>query len=92
MPKAKVTKDTVSTPSTTTSTGVNRTPVKINTGGTPIWYKILMFGFMIIGLLWLVVNYLAGNQIPFMTELGPWNYAIGFGGLVIGLLMTMGWR
>lgn len=92
MPKAKVTKDTVSTPSTTTSTGTNRTPVKINTGGTPVWYKTLMFGFMLVGLLWLVVNYLAGNQIEFMTQLGPWNYAIGFGGFIIGLLMTMGWR
>lgn len=92
MPKAKVTKDTVSPTSTTTSTGTTRTPVKINTGGTPLWYKILMFGFMIVGLLWLVVNYLAGPQIPFMNEIGPWNYAIGFGGLVIGLLMTMGWR
>lgn len=58
MPKAKVTKDTVSTP-LTTSTGTNRTPVKINTGGTPVWYKVLMFGFMIIGLLWMIVNYLA---------------------------------
>ncbi|WKK60633.1 cell division protein CrgA [Corynebacterium sp. P3-F1] len=92
MPKAKVTKDTVSTPSITTSTGANRTPVKINTGGTPVWYKTLMFGFMLVGLLWLVVNYLAGPQIPFMNELGPWNYAIGFGGFIIGLLMTMGWR
>ncbi|MCQ4619532.1 cell division protein CrgA [Corynebacterium sp. CCUG 71335] len=92
MPKAKVTKDTAATPVTTTSTGANRTPVKINTGGTPMWYKILMFGFMAIGLLWLVVNYLAGPQIPVMNELGAWNYLIGFAGLIIGLLMTMGWR
>ena len=92
MPKAKVTKDTAATPVTTTSTGANRSPVKINTGGTPMWYKILMFGFMAIGLLWLVVNYLAGPQIPVMNELGAWNYLIGFAGLIIGLLMTMGWR
>lgn len=93
MPKAKVTKDTAATPvSSTTSTGTNRTPVKINTGGTPLWYKILMFGLMLIGLLWLVVNYLAGPAIPFMTELGPWNYFIGFGCFIVGLLMTMGWR
>ncbi|WP_311522309.1 cell division protein CrgA, partial [uncultured Corynebacterium sp.] len=25
-------------------------------------------------------------------ELGPWNYGIGFGLAIIGLLMTMGWR
>ncbi|GAB3082936.1 cell division protein CrgA [Corynebacterium aquatimens] len=91
MPKAKVSKDSVSTP-LTTSTGTTRTPVKINTGGTPVWYKVIMFGLMLFGLLWLVVNYLAGPNIPFMVELGPWNYAIGFGGFILGLLMTMGWR
>ena len=47
---------------------------------------------MVIGLLWLVVNYLAGESIPFMQELGAWNYGIGFGLAIIGLLMTMGWR
>ena len=92
MPKAKVTKDTVSTPSTTTSTGVNRTPVKINSEGTPRWYIAIMLGLMLLGLLWMVVNYLAGEQIPFMQELGAWNYGIGFGLAIIGLLMTMGWR
>jgi hypothetical protein len=51
-----------------------------------------MLGLMIIGLAWIVVNYLAGEQIAFMAALGPWNYAIGFGLAIIGLLMTMGWR
>ncbi|AGF71036.1 cell division protein CrgA [Corynebacterium halotolerans] len=89
MPKAKINKNpvTASTPST-----ANRTPVKINTGGTPMWYKVLMFAFMLLGLAWLVVNYLAGDMIPFMLELGAWNYGIGFGLFIVGLLMTMGWR
>lgn len=89
MPKAKITKNSIpqSTPSS-----ANRTPVKINTGGTSQWYKILMFGFMLLGLIWLVLNYLVGDQLAFMVTLGAWNYAIGFGLFVIGLLMTMGWR
>lgn len=88
MPKAKITKNTI--PASTSS--ANRTPVKINTGGTPLWYKIIMFGFMLAGLGWLIVNYLMGPQIPFMVELDAWNYGIGFGLFVLGLLMTMGWR
>ena len=88
MPKAKITKNTI--PVSTSS--ANRTPVKINTGGTPLWYKIIMFGFMLAGLGWLIVNYLMGPQIPFMVELDAWNYGIGFGLFVLGLLMTMGWR
>lgn len=88
MPKAKVT----NTPVSTSASAVNRTPVKVSSSGTPMWYKIIMFGFMLAGLLWLVVNYLAGQDISFMRELGPWNYGIGFGLFIIGLLMTMGWR
>ena len=92
MPKAKITKSQPLAPSSAgTGQAANRTPVKINTGGTPVWYKAIMFGLMLIGLAWLVVNYLAGQHIPLMNELGPWNFAIGFGFFIVGLLMTMGW-
>ncbi|WKD56616.1 Cell division protein CrgA [Corynebacterium capitovis DSM 44611] len=90
MPKAKVSKDY--RPAPATETAASRTPVKINTGGTPLWYKILMFGLMVLGLAWLIVFYVAGDKIPLMMDLGPWNYLVGFSGLVLGLLMTMGWR
>ncbi|MDU0479552.1 cell division protein CrgA [Staphylococcus chromogenes] len=88
MPKAKVNQNAVPV----SSNADNRTPVKISSSGTPIWYKVIMFGLMLAGLLWLVVNYLAGTDISFMRELGPWNYGIGFGLFILGLLMTMGWR
>ena len=83
MPKAKV---TVST------TPANRTPVKINSSGTPLWYKIIMFGLMLAGLLWLVVQYIFGPEIAWMAKLNAWNYLIGFGLFIMGLLMTTGWR
>ncbi|APT89767.1 septation inhibitor protein [Corynebacterium sphenisci DSM 44792] len=89
MPKARVDR-TMEGPNT--SAGVSRTPVKINTTSTPLWYKIIMFGLMLLGIAWLVVNYIAGSAIPFMVALHAWNYVIGFGLLIIGLLMTMGWR
>lgn len=89
MPKAKVNR-TTNAPAG--AAGVSRTPVKINSTQTPLWYKVIMFGLMLVGLLWLVVNYLAGPQIPFMVDLAAWNYLIGFGMFVVGLLMTMGWR
>lgn len=88
MPKSKVTKSSAPAPVSSAS----RTPVKVNSTGTPIWYKVIMFAFMVVGLLWLVVNYLAGPEISFMVSLGAWNYLIGFTLLIIGLLMTMGWR
>lgn len=93
MPKSKITKSTQfqSRPAGS-NPDAHRAPVKINADGTPLWFKILMFGFMLAGLAWLVVQYLAGPQIPFMAELGPWNYAVGFGLFLVGLLMTIGWK
>lgn len=92
MPKAKVTNEAVRPASTETTGAASRTPVKINTGGTPVWYKAIMFGLLILGLAWLIFFYIAGDQVAFVAELGPWNYLIGFSGIILGLLMTMGWR
>lgn len=92
MPKAKVTKDPIRPAVSSTAASTSRTPVKVNTGSTPVWYKVIMFGLMIFGLAWLILYYLAGDQISWLTQLGPWNYAIGFAGMILGLLMTMGWR
>lgn len=90
MPKAKITQD--SRPVAASSSTSSRTPVKINTGGTPLWYKIIMFGLLVLGLAWLILFYVAGDQLQFIAQLGPWNYLIGFSAMIIGLLMTMGWR
>ena len=88
MPKSKVRKKTVYTPPTD-----RRTPVKAKAAGPshPV-YIAVMLGMMLIGLLWLVVNYIAGDKISFMTQLGPWNFAIGFGVMLLGLVMAVRWR
>jgi hypothetical protein len=51
-----------------------------------------MLGLMLLGLLWLVVNYLAIDKIPLLSSLGNWNFLIGFTLMIVGLLMTMRWR
>ena len=87
MPKSKVRKKAAySAP-----TNVSRRPVKV-AGPTHPVYVAVMLGLMLIGLAWLVVNYLAGDKIGFMVQLGAANFAIGFGLIVVGLLMTMRWR
>lgn len=55
-------------------------------------YITVMLGMMAVGLLWLIVNYLAGDKIGFMRDLGSVNFAIGFAFIIVGLLMTMRWR
>jgi hypothetical protein len=57
----------------------------------PVWFKPVMFGFMLIGLVWIIVFYLSANQWP-IHSLGSWNILIGFGIMFIGFLMTTRWR
>ncbi len=89
MPKSRVRKKPVYTPQP--GGGRSTTPVKIAGPTNPV-YVAVMLGLMAIGLIWLVVNYLAGPSIPFMAALSSWNFLIGFSLIVIGLLMTMRWR
>lgn len=58
------------------------------------WYKVIMFGLMIVGLLWIVTFYIAqmtGVDIP-VPGIGNWNILIGFGIAMVGFIMMMGWR
>lgn len=89
MPKSRIS----SSPEGSGASSVDhRTPVKLNATGTSRWYIVVMLGLMVLGLLWIVVNYIAGADIPLMRDLNAWNYLIGFGLLIVGLLMTMGWK
>ena len=95
MPKSKVRKKVaVSTASSTTQANAvasSTTRVKVSGPSGPIYIGI-MLGLMVLGLLWLVVYYLWGSSIPFIADLGNWNFAIGFTLMIAGLLMTMRWR
>ena len=77
---------------------VSRTPVKVKSGPSSIWFVALFVGLMLIGLLWLLVYQLAatGSGAPealtWMANLQAWNYAIAFAFMITGLLLTMRWR
>jgi hypothetical protein len=90
VPKSKVRKKSAYTP----PEGVlqNRAAQARVAPPSPRWYAPLMVTLMVIGLLWIVVYYVAGTNIPLMVSLGAWNFGIGFGAMVIGLVMSMRWR
>ena len=90
MPKSKVRKKSVYTP----PEGVlqSRSTQPRAAQPSPRWYAPVMVGLMLIGLLWIVVYYVAGERIPVMVSLSAWNFAIGFGAMVAGLVMSMRWR
>lgn len=95
MPKSKVRKKVaVSTASSSAQANLNSyttTRVKVAGPSGPV-YIGLMLGLMVLGLLWLIVFYLWGSSLPFMSSIGNWNFAVGFALMIAGLLMTMRWR
>ncbi|PPF10651.1 septation inhibitor protein [Rathayibacter rathayi] len=57
----------------------------------PVWFKPVMFGFMLLGLAWIIVFYVSQGTLP-VPDFGNLNILIGFGIAFIGFLMTTRWR
>jgi hypothetical protein len=57
----------------------------------PVWFKPVMFGLMIIGLLWIITFYISEGRFP-VQAWQSWNIVAGFGIAIIGFLMTTRWR
>jgi hypothetical protein len=56
-----------------------------------VWFKPVMVGFMLLGLVWILVYYISGSRFP-IPGLDSWNLGIGLGIALIGFLMTTRWR
>jgi hypothetical protein len=83
VPESKRRKRT--TPATTqTSTAHAHKP-------NPVWFKPVMFGLMIIGLLWIITFYISQGAFP-VAAWGAGNIIAGFGIAIVGFLMTTRWR
>jgi hypothetical protein len=58
---------------------------------TPLWYRVIMFTLMILGVLWIVTFYISQSTLP-VAAAGNWNIGIGVGLIMVGLMMTTRWR
>jgi hypothetical protein len=68
------------------------TPVRnTNAAPNPVWFKPIMFGFMLVGLVWILTYYVSAGLFPIAT-IGAVNIVIGFGLMFVGFLMTTRWR
>ena len=57
----------------------------------PGWYKPVMFGLMLLGLVWIIVYYISQTLFP-SPNIGGWNIVVGFGIAMVGFFMTTGWK
>lgn len=62
----------------------------------PTWYKVTMFGFMVVGLIWILTFYISSARYPLGSatplDLSNWNILIGFGIAMVGFVMTTKWK
>ena len=62
----------------------------------PAWFKPVMFGFMLLGLIWIIVYYVTSAQFPLGAgtpwNLENWNILIGFGIAMVGFMMSTRWK
>ncbi|SHG20703.1 Uncharacterised protein family (UPF0233) [Jatrophihabitans endophyticus] len=91
MPKSKVRKKSDAPLRTTSSATRTR-----QLAPSPTWYPVVMAVVLLLGLAYLVVYYLTNQgtspHVPLMHDLGAWNFAIGFGVMLLGLIMAVRWR
>ncbi|GAA3730688.1 hypothetical protein HDA32_005926 [Spinactinospora alkalitolerans] len=59
---------------------------------SPRWLAPAMVAFGVLGILWIGVYYLAGGMVPYMRDLEDWNLAIGFGGIIIAVILSTRWH
>ena len=91
MPKSKVRKKPETTARPQSLSGARQTKTM---APSPAWYPITMVVVLLLGLAYLVVYYLtnSGSGVPVMEDLGAWNFAVGFGVMMLGLIMAVRWR
>lgn len=65
---------------------------KRSTGASGQWVAPTMVTLLLVGLVWIVVYYIAGSEIPVMSDLGGWNLVIGMGLITGGFLTATQWK
>lgn len=61
-------------------------------GVSPRWVAPTMVALLLIGLAWVVFYYVAASSVDFVSTLGAWNVAIGFGFMFAGLMVATRWK
>ena len=65
---------------------------KVKAPGSRRWVPPVFITVGLLGVAWLVTYYVAGQYIPFLTDLGNWNILIGMGGMATAFGIATLWR
>ena len=65
---------------------------KVKAPGSRRWVPPTFITVGLLGVAWLIVYYVAGTSVPFMSDLGNWNILIGMGGMAAAFGIATLWR
>lgn len=60
--------------------------------GSRRWVPPTFIAVGLLGVAWLIVYYVAGTSIPFMSALGNWNILIGMAGMAASFVIATLWK
>ena len=89
MPESRVRKSTESKKKQ--KAAAEAKPKKVKAPSSRRWVPPTFIAVGLLGVAWLIVFYIAGSQIPFMTALGNWNILIGMGGMAAAFGIATLW-
>lgn len=67
-------------------------PKKVSSPASRRWVPPTFITVGLIGVAWLIVYYVAGQDIPFMAALEDWNILIGMGGMAAAFAIATLWK
>ena len=68
------------------------TKKKVKAPSSRRWVPPTFITVGLLGVAWLIVYYVAGQDVPFMSDLGNWNILIGMGGMAAAFGLATLWR
>jgi uncharacterized membrane protein YadS len=67
-------------------------PRKIKAPASRRWVPPTFITVGLLGVAWLITYYIAGQNVPFMNDLGNWNILIGMGAMAAAFGIATLWK
>jgi hypothetical protein len=64
----------------------------VRLAGTRDWVPWVFVPLGLIGVIWLILYYVAGNVIWGMRSIGQWNFLIGIGCIAAAFVVATAWK
>ena len=64
----------------------------VRLSGSRDWVPWVFVPLGLLGVIWLILYYVAGNTIWGMRSLGQWNFLIGIGAIAAAFVVSTAWK